>query len=84
MKDRRIKYMNTPLVAFIASIIMLFSGIGIMMQPTKLVTVSQSNSSILGALITLGSFLTIAGLVGMGVVGFIFSKGEGGSNKVAS
>jgi len=55
---------------------MLFTGIGIMITPTKLsATLSgQSNSSILGVLIMTASILTVTGLVGMGVVGFIISK----------
>jgi hypothetical protein len=63
-------------IASVIFIIMLFTGIGIMMTPTKIsVTLSgQSNSPILGVLIMTASILTVTGLVGMGVVGFIISK----------
>jgi branched-subunit amino acid permease len=46
------------------------------MTPAKIsATLSgQSNSPILGVLIMMASILTVTGLVGMGVVGFIISK----------
>ena len=68
--------MDKLTVISIIFIIMLFTGIGIMMTPAKIsATLSgQSNSPMLGVLITTASILTVTGLVGMGVVGFIISK----------
>jgi hypothetical protein len=65
-------------IAFIVLVIMLFAGIGVMMSPTKIMTMlsSQSNSATLGALMTLASILFLTGLVGIGVMGFIVSKGQ--------
>jgi len=56
---------------------MLFAGIGIMMAPpTKITAIlsARSNSQMLGAVIVLASILTVTGLVGIGVIGFIISK----------
>ncbi|MBV9179234.1 MAG: hypothetical protein JO327_02715 [Nitrososphaeraceae archaeon] len=68
--------MDRLAIVSIVFIIMLFTGIGIMMTPAKIsATLSgQSNSSMLEVLIMMASVLTVAGLVGMGVVGFIISK----------
>jgi hypothetical protein len=65
-------------IAFIVLLTMLFVGIGIMMGPRKITTVlsRQSNSANLGALMTFASILFVAGLVGIGVMGFILSKGQ--------
>ncbi|MFL6316890.1 MAG: hypothetical protein ACJ73C_09170 [Nitrososphaeraceae archaeon] len=65
-------------IAFIVLLTMLFVGIGIMMGPRKITTVlsSQPNSANLGALMTFASILFVAGLVGIGVMGFILSKGQ--------
>ncbi|MFL6365943.1 MAG: hypothetical protein ACJ719_12165 [Nitrososphaeraceae archaeon] len=65
-------------IAFIVLLTMLFVGIGIMMGPRKITTVlsSQSNSANLGALMTFASILFVTGLVGIGVIGFILSKGQ--------
>lgn len=73
---KRQNIMDRFTITSIIFIIMLFTGIGIMITPTKLsATLSgQSNSSILGVLIMTASILTVTGLVGMGVVGFIISK----------
>jgi hypothetical protein len=73
---KRQNIMERLTITSIIFIIMLFTGIGIMMTPTKLsATLSgQSNSPILGVLIMTASILTVSGLVGMGVVGFIISK----------
>jgi hypothetical protein len=63
-------------ITSIILIIMLFAGIGIMMGPAK-ITVrlsGRSNSPMLGAVILLASILTVTGLVGIGVMGFIISK----------
>ena len=55
---------------------MLFAGIGIMMGPAKITAIlsGRSNSPMLGAVILLASILTVTGLVGIGVMGFIISK----------
>lgn len=68
--------MDRLAIASIIFVIMLFTGIGIMMTPAKIsATLSgQSNSPMLGLLIMMASILTVTGLVGMGVVGFIISK----------
>jgi hypothetical protein len=68
--------MDILTIASILFVIMLFTGIGILMTPAKIsATLSgQSNSPILGVLIMMASILTVTGLVGMGVVGFIISK----------
>ena len=70
--------MDRLVIAFIVLVIMLFAGIGVMMSPTKIMTMlsSQSNSATLGALMTLASILFLTGLVGIGVMGFIVSKGQ--------
>jgi hypothetical protein len=64
--------------AFIVLVTMLFVGIGIMMSPINITRVlsSQSNSTTLGALMTFASILFVTGLVGIGVMGFIISKGQ--------
>jgi hypothetical protein len=76
MSLQRQNIMDKLTVISIIFIIMLFTGIGIMMTPAKIgATLSgQSNSPMLGVLITTASILTVTGLVGMGVVGFIISK----------
>ena len=68
--------MDRLAIASIVFVIMLFTGIGIMMTPSKIsATLSgQSNSPMLGVLIMMASILIVTGLVGMGVVGFIISK----------
>jgi hypothetical protein len=65
-------------IAFIVLVTMLFVGIGIMMSPIKITKVlsSQSNSTTLGALMKFASILFVTGLVGIGVMGFIVSKGQ--------
>ncbi|MFL6337801.1 MAG: hypothetical protein ACJ718_01625 [Nitrososphaeraceae archaeon] len=65
-------------IAFIVLLTMLFVGIGIMTGPRKITTVlsSQSNTANLGALMTFASILFVTGLVGIGVMGFILSKGQ--------
>lgn len=70
--------MDRLVIAFIVLLTMLFVGIGIMMGPRKITTVlsSQSNSANLGALMTFASILFVTGLVGIGVIGFILSKGQ--------
>jgi hypothetical protein len=68
--------MDRLAIVSIVFVIMLFTGIGLMMTPTKIsATLSgQSNSPMLGVLIMMASILTVTGLVGMGVMGFIISK----------
>jgi hypothetical protein len=65
-------------IAFIVLVTMLFIGIGIMMSPTSITKVlsNHSNSATLGALMTSASILFVTGLVGIGVMGFIVSKGQ--------
>jgi len=56
---------------------MLFAGIGIMMAPPTKITAAisgRSNSQMLGAVIWSASVLTVTGLVGIGVLGFIIAK----------
>ena len=76
MSLKRHNIMDRLTIISIIFIIMLFTGIGIMMTPAKIsATLSgQSNSPMLGVLIMTASILTVTGLVGMGVVGFIISK----------
>jgi hypothetical protein len=76
MSLKRQNIMDRLTITSIIFIIMLFTGIGIMMTPAKIsATLSgQSNSPMLGVLIMTASILTVTGLVGMGVVGFIISK----------
>jgi TctA family transporter len=65
-------------IAFIVLVTMLFIGIGIMMSPTSISRLlsSQSNSMTLVVLMTFASILFVTGLVGIGVMGFIVSKGQ--------
>jgi uncharacterized protein YacL len=74
--------MNRTIVAFIVLVVMIFSGIGILMNPSILVTfsvpsaVSQTadNNPAIKALITLGSAFILVGLVGLAVLGFMISR----------
>ena len=68
--------MDRLTITSIILIIMLFAGIGIMMGPAKITAIlsGRSNSQMLGAVILLASILTVTGLVGIGVMGFIISK----------
>jgi hypothetical protein len=76
MSLKRQNIMDRLTIISIIFIIMLFTGIGIMMTPAKLSAAlsGRSNSPMLGVLIMTAYILTVAGLVGMGVVGFIISK----------
>ena len=64
-------------IAFIVLVVMLLSGIGILMNPTILVTSSVSsaggqtadNNPAIKALIILGSAFLLVGLVGLAVLG---------------
>jgi hypothetical protein len=74
--------MNRTIIAFIVLVVMLFLGIGILMNPTILVTFSVSsavsqtadNNPAIKALITLGSVFILVGLVGLAVLGFMISR----------
>jgi hypothetical protein len=69
--------MDRLTLACIILIIMLFAGIGIMMAPPTKITAAisgRSNGPMLGAVIWSASILTVTGLVGIGVLGFIISK----------
>jgi hypothetical protein len=68
--------MDRLTIISIIFVIVLFAGIGIMMTPDKISATfpGQSNSPMIGVLIMTASILTVTGLVGMGVVGFIISK----------
>jgi hypothetical protein len=75
--------MDRITIICIILIIMLFTGIAILMEPTKLTGQSSqsrgeiptvSNNQNLKAVLTLGSVSTMVGLVGIGVIGFISSK----------
>jgi hypothetical protein len=74
--------MNRTIIAFIVLVVMLFLGIGILMNPTILVTFSVSsavsqtadNNPAIKALITLGSAFILVGLVGLAVLGFMISR----------
>jgi hypothetical protein len=74
--------MNRTIIAFIALVVMLFVGIGILMNPSILVTFSVSsaigqtadNNPAIKALITIGSVFILVGLVGLAVLGFMISR----------
>jgi hypothetical protein len=75
--------MDRITIISIILIIMLFAGIAIMMDPTKLIgqpsqsreeTPRAPNNQNLRVVLTLGSVSTIVGLVGIGVIGFVSSK----------
>lgn len=74
--------MNRTIIAFIVLVVMLFSGIGILMNPSILVTFSVSsgvsqtadNNPAIKALITMGSVFILVGLVGLAVLGFMISR----------
>jgi hypothetical protein len=74
--------MNRTIIAFIVLVVMLFLGIGILMNPTILVTFSVSsavdqtaeNSPAIKSLITLGSAFILVGLVGLAVLGFMIAR----------
>jgi uncharacterized protein YacL len=77
--------MNRTIIAFIVLVVLLFLGIGILMNPSILVTFSESsagdqtadNNPAIKALVTLGSAFLLVGLVGLAVLGFMIAgKGE--------
>jgi hypothetical protein len=59
-------------------VIMLFTGIGIMISPTKIATILpvQHSSAYLGAIMKFASILFVSGLVGIAVIGFVISKDQ--------
>jgi hypothetical protein len=73
---------NRTVIAFIVLVVVLFLGIGILMNPTILVTFSASsavnqtadNNPTIKALITLGSAFILVGLVGLAALGFMVAR----------
>lgn len=73
--------MNRTIIAFIVLVVLLFLGIGILMNPSTLVSFSGSsaegqtadNNPTIKAFITLGSALLLVGLVGLAVLGFVIA-----------
>jgi hypothetical protein len=73
---------NRSVIAFIVLVVVLFLGIGILMNPTILVTFSVSSAvnqtadsnPAIKALITLGSAFVLVGLVGLAVLGFMVAR----------
>jgi hypothetical protein len=73
---------SRTVIAFIVLVVVLFSGIGILMNPTIFVPFSVSsavnqtadNNPAIKALITLGSAFILVGLVGLAVLGFIVAR----------
>jgi 4-hydroxybenzoate polyprenyltransferase len=73
---------NRTVIAFIVLVVVLFLGIGILMNPTILVTTSVSSvvtqtadsNPAIKALITLGSAFILVGLVGLAVLGFMVAR----------
>jgi hypothetical protein len=73
---------NRTVIAFIVLVVVLFLGIGILMNPTILVTFSVSSAvnqtadsnPAIKALITLGSAFILVGLVGLAVLGFMVAR----------
>jgi hypothetical protein len=74
--------MSKTVIAFIILVVVLFLGIGILMNPTVLVTFSVSsavnqtadNNPAIKALITLGSAFVLVGLVGLAILGFMVAR----------
>jgi hypothetical protein len=68
-------------IAFIVFVIMLFAGIFIMMQPDKVgipAIVHQQDGSTLKSIVRVGAYLTVIGLVGLAVLGFVISSPRNG------
>ena len=73
--------MNRTIIAFIILVVLLFLGIGILMNPSILVTYLGSsaadqtadNNPAIKAIITLGSAFLLVGLVGLAVLGFMIA-----------
>ncbi|HEX2306110.1 MAG TPA: hypothetical protein VHH33_07455 [Nitrososphaeraceae archaeon] len=76
--------MNITIIAFIVLIVLLFLGIGILMNPSIFVTFSVSSGGdqtaddnpAIKAIITLGSAFLLVGLVGLAVLGFMIAGKE--------
>jgi hypothetical protein len=73
--------MNKTTISFIILVVLLFLGIGILMNPSIFVTFSVSsaggqtadNNPTIKAIITLGSAFLLVGLVGLVVLGFVIA-----------
>ena len=67
-------------IAFIFFVIMLFAGIFIMMQPDKvgITAIGQQDESTLKSIVRVGAYLTVIGLVGLAVLGFVISSPKNG------
>jgi hypothetical protein len=67
-------------IAFIVFVIMLFAGIFIMMQPDKvgITAIVQQDESMLKSIVRVGAYLTVTGLVGLAVLGFVISSPKNG------
>jgi hypothetical protein len=73
--------MNRTIITFIVLVALLFLGIGILMNPSILATLSGSlgegqtadNNPAIKAIITLGSAFLLVGLVGLAVLGFMIA-----------
>jgi hypothetical protein len=71
--------MNRTIIAFIVLVVLLFLGIGILMNPSILATFlgplaggqMADNNPAIKSFITLGSAFLLVGLVGLAVLGFI-------------
>jgi hypothetical protein len=77
--------MNRTIVAFIVFVVLLFLGIGLLMNPSILASFlgpmaagqTADNNPAIKTFITLGSAFLLVGLVGLAVLGFIIGgKGE--------
>jgi hypothetical protein len=66
--------------AFIVFVIMLFAGIFIMMQPDKvgITAIVQQDEPTLKSIVRVGAYLTVTGLVGLAVLGFVISSPKNG------
>jgi hypothetical protein len=67
-------------IAFIVFVIMLFAGMLIMMQPDKvgITAIGQQDESTLKSIVRVGAYLTVIGLVGLAVSGFVISSPKNG------
>jgi hypothetical protein len=73
--------MNIIITAFIVLVVLLFLGIGILMNPSILANFSgpsaggqtADNNPAIKAIITLGSAFLLVGLVGLAVLGFMIA-----------
>jgi hypothetical protein len=73
--------MKSTIIAFIVLVVLLFLGIGILMNPSILATFSgplvggqsADNNPAIKSFIILGSAFLLVGLVGLAVLGFIIA-----------